>query len=279
MLRFVPHTKRLRPIALAVFAALALTAFFALRSESETFSRREKLFAHGRMASIPQTIVWAWERPEKLDFINPREMGVAYLARTIYLRDERVLVRPRLQPLDVPAGTILIAVARIESDRHAPPRLSTAQLTRTAETIAEMSRTASVAAVQIDFDAGISERDFYRALLLDLRRRLPQGMPLTITALASWCTHDDWLSGLPVDEAVPMLFRMGVDRPQINAFLKTGEQFRPRVCRTSAGISTDEALEALPVSNLRLYVFHPRPWTEAAARTTLERYRNEKEIP
>ena len=36
------------------------------------------------------------ERPEKLDFINPREIGVAFLARTIQIHGGLVTVRPRL---------------------------------------------------------------------------------------------------------------------------------------------------------------------------------------
>jgi hypothetical protein len=35
--------------------------------------------------------------------------------------------------------------------------------------------------------------------------------PCLFTALASWCEADGWISGLPVAEAVPMLFRMGPD--------------------------------------------------------------------
>ena len=281
MLASPHHTKRLRLVVAALIAALAVTAFFASRIESTRRSTAGNLFARGRMAAIPSVIIWAWERPEKLDFINPREVGVAYLACTIYLRDERVIVRPRLQPLAaVPSGTTLIAVARIETDRRAPPILSPAQRETAARAIAELGRDRGVAAVQIDFDALRSERDFYRALLADVRRSLPDGMPLSITALASWCTHDDWLSGVPIDEAVPMLFRMGVDRSQINSFLDTGGQFRPSVCRTSAGISTDETSPTLPASNLmRLYFFHPRSWTEADLRKTIQRSRNEKEIP
>ena len=66
-----------------------------------------------------------------------------------------------------------------------------------------------VRGVQIDFDATLSERDAYRALIHDVRKRLGPATPLSITALASWCIGDDWLNGLPVDEAIPMLFRMG----------------------------------------------------------------------
>jgi len=29
-------------------------------------------------------------------------------------------------------------------------------------------------------------------------------MPLSMTALASWCESDRWLAGMPVAEAVPM---------------------------------------------------------------------------
>jgi hypothetical protein len=281
MPRFPPRTKRLWLAATALLLPLAFILVFVNTSRPEATFRSDDFLRRERLASLPRNILWAWERPEHLDFIDPRETGVAYLARTIYLRGESAVVRPRLQPLDVPGGTTLIAVTRIESERSASaaPTLSPAQLTASAEAIAVLARAPGVAAIQIDFDATLSERDFYRALLSEVRRRLPARMPLTITALASWCTHDDWLTGLPVDEAIPMLFRMGVDQRQIDSFLRTRAQFRPQVCRTSAGVSTDEADPNLPSSNVRLYVFHPRAWTEQAARNTFERFRNDKEIP
>jgi hypothetical protein len=45
--------------------------------------------------------------------------------------------------------------------------------------------------IQIDFDATRSERGFYRALLNDLRARVPRSTAFSITALASLCIHDD----------------------------------------------------------------------------------------
>ena len=212
------------------------------------------------MADLPRVILWAWERPEDLSFTNPREVGVAFLAATLYLRNEKVIARPRFQPLSVSPETTLIAVVRIESDRAAPPSLSAQQRARAASAIAEVARSRTVAAVQIDFDARQSERAFYRDLLLDLRGELPSSVKLSITALASWCIYDDWLAGLPVDEAVPMLFRMGVDHNQVAQHLKTGGDFRPALCRNSLGISTDELLPRLP-SGRRVYIFNPRPWS------------------
>ena len=79
--------------------------------------------AVARGNQTPRLILWAWERPSDLSFIDPNEVGVAFLVRTIYLRGDRVIARPRLQPLNVPQGTVLTAVVRIETDRLAPPTL------------------------------------------------------------------------------------------------------------------------------------------------------------
>src|SRR5262249_668293 len=56
-----------------------------------------------RMNDLPRVFLWAWERPEDLRFIDLREVGVAFLAETVYLRGERVVVRPRMQSLSLPS--------------------------------------------------------------------------------------------------------------------------------------------------------------------------------
>ena len=155
----------------------------------------------------------------------PREIGVAFLARTILLKGGQVLVRPRLLPLQMPAAAVQVPVVRLESDRADGPDLSAEQRSKLAAEIAEVGRIPGIAAVQVDFDARESERAFYRQLLEDLRRRLPSRLALSMTALASWCVGDDWLSGLPVDEAAPMLFRRGADDQQVR--LRRAEIFSP----------------------------------------------------
>ena len=222
-----------------------------------------------RLKEMPPVILWAWERPTDLRFINPRDIGVAFLARTIRLRANEVTVRPRLQPLDLPEGVSVIAVARMESDVVNRPKLSDQQRDGLAVAIAEMAKLPHVSHIQIDFDATSSEREFYRDVIVDVRRRLPENVRLSITALASWCTSDDWLSGLPIDEAVPMLFRMGVDDRQIGNRLEAGEDFNAQLCRLSYGVSTDEPRPYLSKAR-RLYVFNPDPWTEGSVRAILE---------
>ncbi len=212
-----------------------------------------------RMRVLPPLVLWAWERPEDLRFINPQHTAVAFLAGTIHIHGDEVAIRPRFQSLLVPDRAKLVAVIRIEADRDAA--FDRSQIEQTATAIAQQVLLPRVVAVQIDFDATRSEREFYRGLLLELRQRLGPSVPISITALASWCLDDDWISSLPIDEAVPMLFRMGAGTNEVVGQLTSGRDFRPVICRGSLGVSTDERWMSLPAGR-RLYVFHPRPWTK-----------------
>jgi uncharacterized protein DUF3142 len=209
-------------------------------------------------------MLWAWERNEDLSSIDLSQTGVAFLARTVFLTGDSVSVRPRLQPLRVPPRTALIAVVRIESSSRAPASLSPRQISETARAIAAAAELPGLRGLQIDFDATVSERAFYRELLAEVRREIPARLPLSITALASWCIGDDWLAGLPLDDAVPMLFRMGVGAREVSLHLDAGGDFRAPACRQSLGVSTDEPISNLP-HNRRLYIFSPRAWTPGTA--------------
>lgn len=249
-------------IAVVLFAAISVSLLLKNVRSRTNGERSTRL-------GIPKTVLWAWERPTDLSFIDPKEVGVAFLARTIRLSGDEVIVRPRLQPMNLPNGSIAIAVTRIETDRSNTALLSEKQSEQLTKVISEVPTLRNVSAVQIDFDAARSEREFYRNVIIALRARLPKTIGLSITALASWCGDDDWISGLPIDEAVPMLFRMGPDRNQVRNLVSAQVEFSATSCRGSYGISTDEPFESLDQSK-RLYVFNPGPWTEEAVRKILE---------
>lgn len=205
-------------------------------------------------------MLWAWERPEDLRFLDCRKGGVAFLATTITLDDERMEVRPRLQPIQIPKGCKAVATARIEASGTKPETPAEEVATE----IAKLGYGSRVAAVQVDFDATVSQRGYYREVLHGIRKRLPEDVRLSMTALASWCLHDNWIEGLPVDEAVPMLFRMGANDGAIRRHLEQGREFQVELCQSSLGLSTDEPRPRAPAGR-RWYVFHPEPWTRAAA--------------
>src|SRR5712691_9529906 len=106
-------------VAMLLLASLAL-AFTKVRA---VFRRRTPAATFARSNDMPRVVLWAWERPIDLRFINPRETGVAFLARTIHLQANEVVVRPRLEPLHLPEGARVIAVARVEPDRRTKPGL------------------------------------------------------------------------------------------------------------------------------------------------------------
>lgn len=223
---------------------------------------------------FPRVILWAWERPEDLEFLDPQRFGIAFLAQTLTLKNGEVVYNPRHQPLKVPAGVKLIAVTRIESQKITRERvdLSDAQRTKLVERIKKTLELEKVSAIQVDFDAVVSERTFYRELLEDLRRELPDGIPLSMTALASFCVGDRWLSDLPVDEAVPMVFRMGTDSERIKNMLTSGSDFRDGLCRRSYGVSVDEPVSTSFAKQRRVYVFNSRSWTKADVSAIEERF-------
>jgi uncharacterized protein DUF3142 len=244
-----------------LFASLSISGF----GNKAQLSARSPAPVHSsaRLAALPPVILWAWERPEDLRSLPGKEFGVAFLAETVTLSGSEVRVRPRRQPLRVERGTSLVACARIESDAKRPPALSRDQLATAAAALARLADWPSISAVQVDFDAVTSERAFYTQLLGDLRRALPPSMPLSITALTSWCAGDPWIRGLPVDEAVPMLFRMGPDAEDIRLRLEEGRDFAPHVCRQSVGLSTDEPIPNFPRGR-RTYIFNPKGWSDEA---------------
>ncbi|MBX3292550.1 MAG: DUF3142 domain-containing protein [Acidobacteria bacterium] len=216
-------------------------------------------------AEMPRKILWAWERAEDLSFIDPNEYGAAFLAQTIFLENDRVIPKPRRQPFSAPDGTYLIAVTRVETNKEQPkrPTFDDEMLSRLAGLIAKTAEMPNIRGVQVDFDATVSERDFYRKLINAVRERTPEGVALSITALASWCAGDSWFNDFPIDEAVPMVFVMGRDQESILSFLRRGDDWREPLCRGSYGISVDEpAVEGLQ-PNRRIYYFKNSAWAAA----------------
>lgn len=211
--------------------------------------------------AFPRLTVWAWENPEDLRALDPQRYAVAYLDQTIFISRD-VSSRPRMQRLLVSPATRIIAVVRIEAGAAGAAINAPGLPAQVASLIQRSAQKPRTSALQIDFDATRSQRTFYGNLLREVRKRLPKGMPLSITVLASWCAADDWISNLPADEAVPMFFRMGREGRPSN---QPGWTYpiREPLCGTSAGVATDEPWPAI-LREERVYIFHPGAWNAAA---------------
>jgi len=229
-------------------ALIALLLFLSIHSDALPHPQ-------GRLAAFPRVTLWSWERREDLHALDTRRFAIAYLDQTLTI-GLTVQAQPRRNALVLPSSATRIPVVRIEAPRTAVLNQETRR--EAVQAILESAREPGIAALQIDFDATRSQRLFYRDLLVDLRRQIPADLPLSITALASWCSWDDWIHDLPVDEAVPMMFRMEPDHrrapPDIDDF-----KIREPLCRTSTGVSTDEAWPS-NLGGKRIYVFPDHGW-------------------
>jgi hypothetical protein len=205
---------------------------------------------------LPGVMLWAWERPSDLRAIDAAT-GVAFLAQTITIDLDHADVTSRQWPLKVGPSTVLSAVTRIEM----PVTRDVAHLEedRLAAAIAITSTYPQVSAVQIDFDAVQSQRTFYRRLIENVRKRVDRRVPLSITALASWCVGDRWLDGLPIDEAVPMLFELGPENEPYRV-VAVDASAAHRLCRASVGASLSEPIR-IAADGRRVYVFNRQSWT------------------
>jgi Protein of unknown function (DUF3142) len=235
--------------------AFAVLAFQCVFLGSDTQRPAATAIASARMSGLPPLTLWSWQRAEDLRAINRKSTAIAYLDQTVKV-GASVEAVPRTQAFAFPAGSTLIPVVRIEVQPGAD--LGSRAQRKVAELITRSASRPGSAALQIDFDATRSQRNFYREILFSVRHRIPQNMPLSITALVSWCSYDDWIGGLPVDEAVPMLFRMGPDARRIGAAeLRIVEP----LCSGSVGVSTHEPWPE-EMSQKRTYVFADRGWNE-----------------
>jgi hypothetical protein len=257
----------LRPVAglAALFACVAVLG-------SSPVGMKPRPSSAGGLAAAPRIILWTWERPDDLRFVDLQRMGLAFLAGTLRLENDDVVFQPRRNSVRFPPGAFLIACVRIEPDRTRKPTLSPPQRARAVQIISRVAALGGVKAVQVDFDVTVSERAFYSAMLSDLRAEVPGSIPISMTALASWCLGDDWISGLPVQEAVPMLFRMGPDRSSVVSYLNAGGDFRAQPCRGSLGLSTDEPFRNPPPGR-RIYLFHTGSWNEKSVERAVAMYR------
>ena len=208
----------------------------------------------------PAYYLWAWRRTEDLSFVNSSAIAGtvkgAIWTGTVRWEDGRMTVIPRLNPVTYPSGMEIVAVTRLEI--AGIPTLSTAA--EMAEILVQTGSPFNPAEYQIDFDARLSQRVFYRQLLRALRGRIGD-TALSIAALASWCFHDAWIDTLPIDAAVPMIYRMGPDTDYIRTTLFAKRKFPAPICHGNIGYSADEPLA--PIDRLeRVFLFHPQPWTQ-----------------
>lgn len=206
-------------------------------------------------------VLWAWERPEDLRFAPSVETAVQ--TGFVEIGGTGVMGRGRRFVLHAAPGQVSTALVHVQIHRGQPLTWTPTLRAQTAAKVLGYARAGGARRVQIDFEVRQSERQVLLDLLADVRAGLPAGTRLSMTALASWCERETWLADAPVDEIVPMLFRMGAGGAPLKAKLAAGGDFMNPRCRTAYGVSVDAPLAGAP-DGRRVYLFSPRSWTARA---------------
>jgi hypothetical protein len=228
-------------------------ALFCLSCKPDNHDRNAFRLSHHK------AVLWIWDRSGDLRFLDKNEFDFALLSRTFEITDSGVRVIPRHGSVMVAESASVFPVVRLQT-KGVTSRIDSRVVRELTDKIcAEAARFSRAMKIQIDFDAKLSEREWYRNLLKCVRDRLPPHWLLSITAIASWCYEKEWLESLPADEIVPMFFRMGRDSSHIKQELPEIFPSFLDDAKYCPGISLDEPVQ-LPRQTDRLYVFNPHRW-------------------
>ncbi|MBX9697189.1 MAG: hypothetical protein K2X53_03795 [Alphaproteobacteria bacterium] len=204
--------------------------------------------------------IWTWDRFDDLSFMEGQQGKIAALIATFRVSASgRVITELRHHDFLRPHSVSLITVFRLEI---APTTIvrdeSINQIVASIQGLSSRGEE-----IQIDFDATKSQRPLYKKLLLKLRDSTDKR--LSMTALASWCTHDPWLDSLPIEYAVPMMYTLGRDQLQMHHYLRANKHWGVRACKGYVGLSlNDLSLLENPsiMSTHKVFLFNNHAWSQ-----------------
>ncbi|HWW04526.1 hypothetical protein [Collimonas sp.] len=245
------------------------------------------------LAALPPLMLWVGERPDdvrswivgssrqaKLNSaadnptpaIQEQRIGIAVLDTTILLRDGSANVRRRQQALRLPPAWYahsglrqkipLLTIVHVDmaDDAH-KPALNEKQKRIIVNAVTAAATRSPSQVVQLDFEVMHSQKPFLADVVKRSRDALPANVALSITALASWCVGDAWLTDLPADEIVPMAFRMNGDAQRMREVLDQDGRFPRPECQPSLGLSLDEQPWPGKLRSQRLYLYNGNAWS------------------
>jgi len=202
--------------------------------------------------TLPNEVWWYWDRPARQLPLPPAGVGAAVVTAHVYLSGDQVVRVPRRSGLQLPRQTVAIPVIHVEVDPARPFAAYAAQRDALRDAVVNEALARRPAWIQLDFEAKQSQRAFWLDAVRAIRAALPPDVRLSVTALASWCYGDRWLQQAPVDEVVPMYFRLGRARESIAVRSAHGVP-EPR-CRAAHGVADDEPSWPVALPGRR-YVF------------------------
>ena len=190
------------------------------------------------MLDRPTEFWWYWDRPAGQLPAPAPGVGAAVLVTHVIFSGQGYALQPRRSALRLPSGVATMPVVHVEVDPARPFGANVAQSDALCAAVLDAVRRGAATWVQLDFEARRSQRAFWQTAVQKIKADLPAGVRLSVTALASWCYEDRWIDAAPVDEIVPMYFRLKQARRGYIVRSAAGVS-EPR-CATAYGVADDE---------------------------------------
>lgn len=205
-----------------------------------------------------ETYLYAWERPEDFSFLEKdSNVTVVFYVGGISITDNGLKITKRGNVLNIPDGIDSFPFIRIDNFS----KIAALESSRNAISNFIVSVCSGHEKCQLDFEAKVSEYEFYQKLLVTVAKDMPK-TKISITGLASWCSRSAWFDQGPISAVVPMLYRLG---PSSRAIKGGSMIMANRLCEDSVALSMDELDINFKkyVRGKDVYIFNPNSWTSS----------------
>lgn len=219
-------------------------------------------------------MLWAWQAPQDLRGLDATKIGVAAYIGTVTITGTTVTVQANQTRMIIPHNIYRMAVIHISVSPFMKPALDQTVINKISNAILLLYRNTNMPALQLDFSAKNSQRDFYAQVIRKVHQQINPQTYFSITALASWCVGDRWIGQqhLPIDLVVPMYFSLAQTPQQklqfIQAFPTRIQALAPE-CRNAIGIAIFESWQIPLHAQVPIFVFTRGSWTPEKIQTIL----------
>jgi hypothetical protein len=197
-----------------------------------------------------EIILWSWQCKNDFRFLDQTLINsIAPLVATFFINKKGYHVEAQKNAIILPKKKLkIIAVFRFEIT-SIPDVCHIQSIVKTIVSLTKPDQE-----IQIDFDAKVSQRVFYKAFLDELYKERKN---LSITALASWCfkrKSNEWIESLPIRYAVPMLYNLGALKNIIIRNFLTEKKIDK--CKEYVGLHMTNIID----TNQKIFLFSDHLW-------------------
>jgi hypothetical protein len=228
---------------------------------------------------LPPLMLWVWQAPQDLRGLDAQKIGVAVYVGTITINAFDVSTKANSARMIIPDHLYKMAVVHINVIPYRKAVLDQNVINKVVANILLLFHNSNMPALQLDFSATNSQRDFYAQVIRQVKQQLDPKVYLSITALASWCVGDRWIAEqrLPVDLVVPMYFSLA-QKPWdkfrfVQGFPSRMNALAPE-CRNAIGVATFETWNLPLHADVPVFVFTRGSWTREKIKEAIQLQRD-----